>query len=66
MIMYLFYNVDLIEGAIAKGQLAVAFVDDANLYVGGDTYDKAYASLKEMLLKPGGGKRMDGDPSFQI
>ena len=51
MIMYLFYNVDLIEVATAKGQLAVAFMDDASLYMEGDTYDKAYASLKEMLLK---------------
>ena len=56
MIMYLFYNTDLIEVATAKGQLAVAFMDNASLYVEGDTYDKAYASLKEMLLKPGGGK----------
>ena len=56
MIMYLFYNVDLVEVATAKGQLAVAFVDDASLYMEGDTYDKAYSSLKEMLLKPGGGK----------
>ena len=42
--------------ATAKGQLEVAFVDDASLYVEGDTYDEAYASLKEMLLKPGGAK----------
>ena len=56
MIMYLFYNVDLVEVATAKGQLAVAFVDDASLYMEGDTYDKAYSSLKEMLLKPGGAK----------
>ena len=56
MIMYLFYNADLVEMATAKGQLAVAFMDDASLYTEGDTYNEAYASLIEMLLKPGGEK----------
>jgi hypothetical protein len=56
MILYLFYNADLIDIASEKGQAAVAFVDDANLFAEGDTYDEAYDSLKRMLLKPGGAK----------
>jgi hypothetical protein len=56
MILYLFYNADLIDIASEEGQAAVAFVDDANLFAEGDTYDKGYDSLKRMLLKPGGAK----------
>jgi hypothetical protein len=56
MILYLYYNADLVDVATAKGQSAVAFVDDANLYAEGDTYEEAYNSLSDMLLKPGGAK----------
>ena len=56
MILYLFYNADLLEVATGKGQAAVAYVDDANLYVEGDTYKEAYRSIREMLLKEGGAK----------
>jgi Reverse transcriptase (RNA-dependent DNA polymerase) len=56
MILYLFYNADILNIATGKGQAAVAFVDDANLYTEGDTYEQAYDSLREMLLKPGGVK----------
>ena len=33
MILYLFYNADHVDVGLEKGQAAVAFVDDANLYV---------------------------------
>ena len=56
MILYLFYNADLLEVATGKGQAAVAYVDDANLYAEGDTYKEAYRSIREMLLKEGGAK----------
>jgi hypothetical protein len=56
MILYLFYNADLIDVASEKGQAAVAFVDDANLYAEGDSYGEAYDSLRRMLLKAGGAK----------
>jgi ribonuclease HI len=56
MILYLYYNADLVDVASAKGQSAVAFVDDANLYAEGNTYEEAYKSLSDMLLKPGGAK----------
>ena len=56
MILYLFYNADLVDVVSGKGQAAVAFVDDANLYVEGNNYEEAYDSLCEMLLKTGGAK----------
>ena len=56
MILYLFYNADLLEVATGEGQAAVAYVDDTNLYAEGDTYEEAYRSIREMLLKEGGAK----------
>ena len=49
MILYLFYNADLVDVVSEKGQAAVAFVDDANLYAEGNIYEEAYDSLCEML-----------------
>jgi Reverse transcriptase (RNA-dependent DNA polymerase) len=54
MILYLFYNTDLIEVASSKGQMAIAYVDDANLYAEGDTFEEAYDSISDMLTKQGG------------
>jgi hypothetical protein len=56
MILYLFYNADLLDIASGKGQVAVAYVDDANLYSEGSTYEEAYDSLRVMQLKEGGVK----------
>jgi hypothetical protein len=56
MILYLFYNTDLLDIPTEKGQAAVAFVDDTNLYAEGDTYEEAYDSLRDMMLKLGGAK----------
>jgi Reverse transcriptase (RNA-dependent DNA polymerase) len=56
MILYLFYNADLLDVPTRKGQTAVAFVDDANLYAEGDTYEEVYQSLQEMLMKFNGAK----------
>lgn len=56
MILYLFYNADLLDVVTSKSQTAVAYVDDANLYVEGKTYEEAYKSLGDMLLKQGGAR----------
>lgn len=45
-----------IDNATSKNQTAVTFVDDANLYAKGDTYEEAYNSISNMLLKQGGAR----------
>ena len=52
MILYLYYNADILDIPTRRGQATVAFIDDANLYAEGDTYKEEYDSLREMLLKP--------------
>lgn len=54
MILYLYYNADLLDVATSKNQLVVSYVDDANLYAEGDTYEEAYNSISDMLTKQGG------------
>ena len=54
MILYLFYNADLLEVTSLKSQAVVTFMDDANLYAEGDTFDNAYDSLHDMLTKTNG------------
>lgn len=51
MILYLYYNADLLDVVSSRHQSAVTYVDDANLYAEGNSYDKAYKNLNEMLLK---------------
>jgi len=55
MILYLFYNADLLDIVKGKGQAVVAVVDDANLYAEGKTFEEAYRSILHMLKKPKGG-----------
>lgn len=56
MILYLYYNTDLLDTATTKNQTAVTFVDDANLYAEGSTYEEAYNSISDMLIKLGGAR----------
>lgn len=54
MIIYLFYNADLID--IAHGEeTAVAFVDDAALYVEGTDFEETHKKLEIMMTRPRGG-----------
>jgi len=52
MILYLFYNADLIDGA-RKGELKIAYVDDVNYYAEGANFEEAYATLNDMMLRDG-------------
>ena len=44
MILYLFYNTDLIDGA-KKGEAKIVYVNDANYYTEGVDFKEAYEKL---------------------
>ena len=55
MILYLFYNTDLIDGA-KKGDAKIVYVDDANYYAKGVDFKEAYEKLRDMMTREGGGQ----------
>ena len=55
MILYLFYNADLIEGA-KKGEAKIAYVNDTNYYTKGVDFEEAYEKLRDMMTRDGGGQ----------
>ena len=55
MILYLFYNADLIDNA-KKGEAKIAYVDDANCYAEGSSFEEAYDKLHDMMSREGGGQ----------
>ena len=55
MILYLFYNADLIDNT-KKGEAKIAYVDDANYYVEGSSFKEAYDKLRDMMSREGGGQ----------
>jgi len=54
MIIYLYYHANLLDIAASKNQDAMNFVDDVNIYAEGNTFEEAYDSLRDMLLKING------------
>ena len=55
MILYLFYNTDLLDGA-RTGKAKIAYVDDANYYTEGVNFEEAYEKLHDMMVREGGGQ----------
>ena len=55
MILYLFYNADLLENA-GKSEVKVGYVDDINFYVEGNMFEDAYARIWDMMTRANGGK----------
>src|SRR6266481_1308585 len=55
MILYLFYNADLLSDT-NKGEAKVAYVDDANFYAEGSDFEEAYGRLGDMMMRTGGGQ----------
>jgi hypothetical protein len=49
MIVYLFYNADILDLPNNKNELAVAYVDDTALFVEGPTFDDTHSTLKRMM-----------------
>ena len=54
MIVYLFYNADLLEVSRNKNELAVAYVDDTALFAEGPSFDHTHSTLKRMMDRGGG------------
>ena len=54
MFLYLFYNADLIAD-VKKGEAKIAYVDDANFYAEGRTFQEAYLKLSDMMERDGRG-----------
>ena len=55
MILYLFYNADLLED-MGKMEMKVGYMDDVNFFAEGRTFDAAYAKLSDMMTQDGGGQ----------
>ncbi|KAI0057650.1 hypothetical protein BV25DRAFT_1812092, partial [Artomyces pyxidatus] len=54
MVLYLYYNADLLDIARGRGELAMAFVDDAILIVIGPSFTATHAKLADMMTRSGG------------
>lgn len=55
MLLYAFYNADLIDVAKGKDELASGFVDDCAFVTVGDTLDITHDMLKDMMERGDGG-----------
>ena len=54
MLLYAFYNAELIEIAHGKNELAAGFVDDCAFVAIADTLDDSHRILKDMMERPNG------------
>ena len=54
MILYLFYNSDLLTD-VERMEMKVGYIDDVNFFVEGPTFNEAYSKLSNMMMRDGGG-----------
>ena len=54
MILYQYYNADLLDIPKSKEESATAFVDDATMIASADSFPKAHEMLVNMMTRPGG------------
>src|SRR5579863_6174974 len=54
MILYQFYNADLLDIPVNKSESAIAYVDDALMVVIADTFEEAHRTLADMMTREGG------------
>ena len=54
MLLYLFYNTDLIASP-KKEEVRIAYVDDASYYAEGTNFEEAYDQLHDMMNRDQGG-----------
>jgi hypothetical protein len=52
--LYQYYNADLLDIPRNKGELALAYVDDASMIATADTFAKAHNMLADMMTRVGG------------
>jgi hypothetical protein len=54
MLLYLFYNADLLDISRYAHEAALGYVDDTILYAEGDNFNNTNASLTDMMTREGG------------
>jgi hypothetical protein len=54
MVMYQFYNADLLEIPEAEGESAIVYVDDAIMAAAADTFKETHEMLRDMITREGG------------
>ena len=65
MILYLFYNSDLLLDA-EKGEAKVGYVDNVNFFAEAPTFNEAYAKLNNMMMCDGGGQDLSRDHTLDL
>src|SRR5882724_8867336 len=55
MILYLFYNADLLEN-MGKSEVKVRYIDDINFYAKGSMFEDAYARIWDMMTRANSGQ----------
>lgn len=61
MILYLFYNADLLEIPSGQDEDAFAYVDDITLIAVADSFKDAHKKLKDMMKRAGGAEEWSRD-----
>ena len=54
MVLYLFYNADMLDVAYGRDELVLGYVDEVALLAAAKTTDLAYWALSDMVIHPGG------------
>ena len=65
MLLYLFYNTDLIASP-KKGEAMIAYVDDASYYAEGTNFEEAYDRLHDMMNRDQGGYKWSDQHNSQF
>ena len=55
MILYLFYNADMLDIVHGRHELCLGYVDNMALIASADTFENAHRMLGNMMSQPGGG-----------
>ncbi len=55
MILYLFYNADLLED-VKKKEMKITYVDDVNFFAEGVNFEEVYERLHDMMTQDGRGQ----------
>jgi hypothetical protein len=54
MLLFLYYNADILDIPKNKGEHAMAFVDDSILIASGKDFDEMHQTLRDMMTREGG------------
>ena len=65
MLMYTYYNADLIDTARGKNELFTGFMDDSAFVAVGDMVNETHLTLKSMMERSGGARLVSG-PQLSI